>query len=118
MIFPIIQVLVTALVLAYAGYWRRRQTKRRAASWEELTARLHPNTTWGFDTVAKRYLYGEGINASTQDIWARIDGAKGLWAMYTNAGVFIQLADYATEHSDGVPEELIEGLRADAFQIR
>jgi len=118
MIFPLIQVLVTAVILAYAGYWRRRQSNRRAATWPELVAKLRRNSEFGFDEVATRYLFGEGINATTQDIWSRIDGPKGLWAMYTNAGVFIQLADYASEHGDGVPEELIEGLRSDAFQIR
>lgn len=118
MIFPLIQVLVTAVILAYAGYWRRRQSNRRAASWQEIVARLRPNSEFGFDEVATRYLFGEGINATPQDIWPRIDGAKGLWAMYTNAGVFIQLADYAAEHGTGVPEEMLEGLRSDAFQIR
>ena len=118
MIFPLIQVLVTAVILAYAGYWRRRQSNRRTATWPELVAKLRRNSEFGFDEVATRYLFGEGINATTQDIWSRIDGPKGLWAMYTNAGVFIQLADYASEHGDGVPEELIEGLRSDAFQIR
>jgi hypothetical protein len=113
-----IQVLVTALMLTYAGYWRRRQSKRRAATWDEMIARLRPNNDFGFDEVATRYLYGTGINATAQDIWGRIDGAKGLWAMYNNAGVLIQIAEYATEHGSGVPEELLEGLKSDAFQIR
>jgi hypothetical protein len=52
------------------------------------------------------------------DIWSRIDGANGLWAMYTNAGVLMQLADYATEHGQDVPEQLLEELRSDALQIR
>jgi hypothetical protein len=115
---PMIQVLVTALMLTYAGYWRRRQSKRRAATWDEMIARLRPNNDFGFDEVATRYLYGTGINATAQDIWGRIDGAKGLWAMYNNAGVLIQIAEYATEHGSGVPEELLEGLKSDAFQIR
>jgi hypothetical protein len=115
---PMIQVLVTAVMLTYAGYWRRRQSKRRAATWEEMIARLRPNNDFGFDEVATRYLYGTGINATAQDIWGRIDGAKGLWAMYNNAGVLIQIAEYATDHGSGVPEELLEGLKSDAFQIR
>lgn len=118
MMLPMIQVLVTAVMLTYAGYWRRRQSKRRAATWDEMIARLRPNNDFGFDEVATRYLYGTGINATAQDIWGRIDGAKGLWAMYNNAGVLIQIAEYAAEHGSGVPEELLEGLKSDAFQIR
>lgn len=116
---PLIQVLVTALMLAYAGYWRRRQSKRRAESWEEIVAKLRPND-WGYENVANRYLYSDQVNATPEDIWPRISGPKGLWAMYLNAPVLVQLADYASEHGDGtlVPEELLEGIRTDAFHIR
>lgn len=117
MIFPMFQVLITALMLVYAGYWRKRQVSRRNATWDEIVAKLRPND-WGFEDVATRYLYNEGINATPQDIWSRIEGPKGLWAMYKNAPVLVQLADYATSHGHGVSEEMLEGLRSDAFQIR
>jgi hypothetical protein len=80
--------------------------------------KLRPND-WGHEDVAQRYLYSAEITASTEDIWNRISGAKGLWAMYLNAPVLVQLADYAAEHGGGeIPEELLEGIRSDAFQIR
>jgi organic hydroperoxide reductase OsmC/OhrA len=116
---PLIQVLATALMLAYAGYWRRRQSKRRSESWNEIVAKLRPND-WGYESVARRYLYSDQIDATPEDIWPRISGAKGLWAMYVNASVLVQLADYASEHGDEtrVPEELLEGIRSDAFHLR
>lgn len=119
MLLPILQVLATALLLAYAGYWRRRQSKRRAESWDQIVLKLRPND-WGMEDVAERYLYSGGITATTEDIWQRIQGAKGLWAMYSNAPVLVQLADYASEHGDGtqIPESLLESIRSDAFQIR
>jgi len=112
------EITVVAGVLTYAGYWRRNQSRRRVASWESIVSRLRSNTEFGFDEIAERYLYKEGINATPKDIWGRIDGANGLWAMYTNAGVLMQLADFAAENSEGIPEELIESLRSDAFQVR
>ncbi len=116
--FPLVQVLVTALMLAYAGYWRRRYSKRRAESWDEIVLKLRPND-WGYETVANRYLYSDQITVAPDEVWERISGAKGLWAMYCNAPVLVQLADYASEHADGaVPEELLESIRTDAFQIR
>jgi hypothetical protein len=118
MMMTILQVLGIALLLAYACYWRRKQSRRRAATWESIVSRLRSNSEFGFDQVAERYLYSEGIKATPQDIWPRIDGANGLWAMYTNAGVLMQLADYTAEHADNIPEELIESLRSDAFQVR
>jgi hypothetical protein len=117
MILPLFQVLITAMMLVYAGYWRKRQVNRRNASWNQIVARLSPHD-WGIEDVSERYLYGEGIRATPQDIWPSIDGAKGLWAMYRNAPILVQLADYATEHGEGVSEELLEGIRTDAFQIR
>jgi len=118
MILTIISVAVPSALIAYGVYWRRNQSKRRAADWDSIVARLRSNSEFNFDEVAERYLYGDGIRATTRDIWSRIDGANGLWAMFTNAGVLMELADYAAEHGENVPEELIEELRSDALQIR
>jgi hypothetical protein len=116
---PLFQVLLTAILLTYAGYWRSRQSKRRVESWDEIVLKLRPND-WGYEEVTQRYLYSDQINATTEDIWQRISGAKGLWAMYNNCQVMVQLADYAAEHSRDqmVPEELLEGIRSDSFHIR
>jgi hypothetical protein len=119
MILTIISLAVPSALIAYGAYWRRNQSKRRAANWDSIVARLRSNSEFNFDEVAERYLYSDGIRATTSDIWSRIDGANGLWAMFTNAGVLMQLADYAAENGQGeVPEELIEELRSDALQIR
>ena len=117
MVLPLLQVLVTMLLIIYAGQWRRRETKKAGASWESIVARLQAND-WGLEDVSERYLYSGAITASTQDIRKKIKGARGLWAMYRNAPVLVQLADYAATHGEGVPEEILESLRSDAFQIR
>ncbi len=117
--FPLAQVLLTALLLAYAGYWRKRQSKRRSESWDEIVLRLRPND-WGYENVTERYLYSDRVTATPENVWEKISGAKGLWAMYSNAQVLVQLADYAAEHGNGeqVPEEVLASIRTDAFQIR
>jgi hypothetical protein len=116
---PLLQVLFTALVLAYAGYWRKQHSRRRSQSWDQIVAKLKPND-WGYESVTERYLYSDQITATPEDVWGRIGGARGLWAMYCNAQVLVQLADYADEHGkgEGVPEELLESIRTDAFHIR
>ncbi len=116
---PLFQVLLTAVLLTYAGYWRKHHSKRRSESWDEIILKLRPND-WGYEEVTQRYLYSEEINAKPEDVWGRISGAKGLWAMYSNASVLVQLADYAAKHGNGdeIPEELLEGIRTDAFHIR
>jgi hypothetical protein len=117
--FPLVQVLFTALILAYAGYWRKSHARRRAESWDEIVAKLRPND-WGYEGVTERYLYSDQITATPEDVWERISGPRGLWAMYCNASVLVRLADYAAEHGadQGIPEELLESIRTDAFHTR
>jgi hypothetical protein len=118
MILPIISTASITGMVAYAIYWRRHQAQRRTADWDSIISRLRSNSEFNFSEVTDRYLYSDEINATPADVWKRIDGANGLWAMYTNAGVLMELADYATEHGEDVPEQLIEELRSDALQLR
>lgn len=119
MLLFILSIAVTAVPAAYAIYWRRAQAKRRAADWDSILARFRSNSEFGFAEVSKRYLYSPALSATPEDIWPRIQGAKGLWAMFVNAGVLMELADYASAHGrEAVPEMLIEELRSDALQLR
>lgn len=119
MILPILTIAATAVPAAYTIYWRRTQTKRRCANWDSIVARFRSNSEFGFAEITDRYLYSPGIHATPQDIWPRIQGVNGLWAMYINAGVLMELADYASMHGgEAIPEMLIEELRSDALQLR
>jgi len=60
----------------------------------------------------------EGLNATPEETWKHMHGVQGLWAMYQNARVMIEMADYAAQHSDSVYHLLLETLRSDAVQIR
>ena len=116
---PLVQVLFTAVILAYAGYWRKHHSRRRSESWDQIVAKLKPND-WGYEGVTEKYLYSDQITATPEDVWHRISGARGLWAMYCNASVLVRLADYASENGgdQGIPEELLESIRTDAFHTR
>jgi hypothetical protein len=117
MIFPLLQVIFTALIVAYAGFWRRQQSRRNAKSWDGIISQLRDND-WGIEDVTERFLYKSELHVTTKDVWERIQGCRGLWAMYKNSPILVQLADYAAEHGEGVDQEMLEGLRSDAFQIR
>ena len=47
-----------------------------------------------------------------------MEGPHGLWAMYQNARVMLEMADYAVRNCEAVDRELVETLRSDAMQIR
>jgi hypothetical protein len=119
MILPILTVVVTAIPAVYAIHWRRSQTKRHNAGWDSILSRFRSHSEFGFAEISERYLYSPGIQATPENIWPRIRGAEGLWAMFINAGVLMELADYTAEHGgEQIPEMLIEELRSDALQLR
>ena len=117
MILPLLQVILAVLLVGYAAFWRRQQTRRRAKSWNAIISQLRCND-WGIEEISERFLYKSGVQVTPKDVWQRINGCQGLWAMYKNSPVLVQLADYAAEHGEGVNVEMLEGLRSDAFQIR
>ena len=117
MILPLLQVILAALLVSYAAFWRRQQSRRRAKSWNAIISQLRCND-WGIEEISERFLYKSEVQVTPKDVWQRINGCKGLWAMYKNSPILVQLADYAAEHGDGVNVEMLEGLRSDAFQIR
>src|SRR5271163_1448455 len=117
MVLALIQIVLTALLIAYAAFWRKQQAKRRGKTWNGIVSQLSSND-WGIEEISERYLYKGEVQVTTEDVWQRIHGCKGLWAMYKNSSVLMQLADYAAEHGQGVDQEMLEGLRSDAFQIR
>jgi len=68
--------------------------------------------------LSEHFLWKEGLNATPEDAWQRMEGPKGLWAMYQNARVMLEMADYAAKNSEEVDRLLLETLRSDAMQIR
>jgi hypothetical protein len=47
-----------------------------------------------------------------------MEGAKGLWIMYQNARVMLEMADFVANNDPSVDRLLLETLRSDAMQIR
>jgi RES domain-containing protein len=73
---------------------------------------------WSARELSEHFLWKEGLNATPEDAWQRMEGPKGLWAMYQNARVMLEMADYAAKNSEEVDRLLLETLRSDAMQIR
>lgn len=116
MIFTLLQiaaVVVVAISLAQSRVCFRR---RNAQTWESLVTRLQPG--WSGHAIADHFLSREGLSSPPEEIWERMKGARGLWAMYHNAGVMLEMADYAARNSVSLNSELIASLRCDAMQIR
>ena len=116
MILSILQVAVIAIIAFYLVRWRIAAGRRNAQTWNSLLARLRPD--WSGRDLSEHFLWKEGLSATPEDAWQRMEGAKGLWAMHQNARVMLEMADFAARNSDGVDRLLVETLRSDAIQIR
>ena len=116
MTLAILQIGAVVLVVAYLGYLRVSMARRNKQSWESLIARLQ--TGWSGRQLSEHFLWKEGLSSTPDQTWEHIQGTRGLWAMYKNAGVMLQMADYAARHAENVDPELLRTLRSDAVQIR
>ncbi len=116
MILPLLQIAALVAVALYLGVWRVGNRRRNAQSWDSLLARLRPD--WSAREVSDHFLWKEGIDATPEDAWQRMEGPKGLWVMHQNARVMLEMADFAAHHCEGVDRLLLETLRSDAMQIR
>jgi hypothetical protein len=116
MILPFLQIVAIAAVAIYLGRWRVGVRRRNAQTWDSLLAQLRPD--WSAREFSDHFLWKEGLSATPEDAWQRMEGPKGLWVMYQNARVMLQMADYADKNCEGVDRLLLETLRSDAMQIR
>ena len=116
MILPLLQITTIACVVLYLGRWHGRMRGRNAQSWDSLLARLRPD--WSARELGDHSLWREALSATPEDAWLRLEGPRGLWAMYVNAQVMMEMAEYAARNSDCVDSLLLEPLRSDAMQIR
>lgn len=120
MLLPLVQVVIVGAVLVYLGKWRGNMRRRSTHSWDSLLCRLRND--WSAKDLSDQFLWKEGLSATHDDIWQRLDGPRGLWAMYQNASVLLEMADYAVRNSspDSTPIDpmMLAALRSDAMQIR
>jgi hypothetical protein len=116
MMLTVLQIVAVALVVGYLGYLRVSMGRRNKQSWESLIARLQ--TGWSGRQLSEHFLWKEGVNSTPDETWVHIQGARGLWAMHKNAGVMLQMADFAARHAETVDPQLLQALRSDAIQIR
>ena len=116
MMLFLLPIAVVAVVAVYLGRMRAAARRRNAQTWESLLARLRPD--WSARELSDHFLWKEGLSATPEDAWKRMEGPKGLWAIYQNARVMLEMADFAARNCDGVDRLLVETLHSDAMQIQ
>ena len=112
----LVQIAAVAGVAFYLIRWRAAVSRRNTQSWDSLMARLRPD--WSAHQLSDHFLWQEGLSATPEDAWQRMEGPKGLWVMHQNARVMLEMADFAARNSENVDRLLLETLRSDAMHIR
>src|ERR1039457_1429807 len=92
LVLQIAAVVAIAMVLVRL---RKSAQCRNSQTWETLLARLRPE--WSAHELSDHFLWQEGLSATPEDAWQRMEGPKGLWVMYQNARVMIEMADFAAQ---------------------
>jgi hypothetical protein len=116
MFLPLFQVISIISIALYLFRWRQGVRRRNSQSWESLLGRLRQD--WSARELSEQFLWKEGLAATPEDAWQRMDGPRGLWVMYENAQVMQEMADFAARNCPDVDRLLIETLHSDAMQIR
>lgn len=116
MILPLLQLVAFAAVAIYFGHRRAGLRRRNNQSWDSLISRLRVD--WSARELSDHFLWKEGIDATPEDAWQRMEGPNGLWAMYQNSRVMLEMADFAVRNNPDVDKLTLETLRSDAMQIR
>lgn len=116
MTVTLFQVLVGAIVSTYLCCSVVAMRHRSSRSWNMLVARLRPG--WNVrGLIEDRFADCSSISTPCRN-WNQLHRTHGLWDMFANAGVMLEMADYAAQNSDTFDRDVLTSLRRDAMQIR
>lgn len=107
------------IILSMAMYFVIAQVsfrRRQRCAWDRLVAHLRVKSL-GPELSFQLYR-SPNLLATPQERWQAHQGAFGLWSMYENARIMLDLANYAAENSTAIDPELLANLRSDAMHIR
>jgi hypothetical protein len=115
----LLQIAAIVPLAIYLAWWRAGLHRRKEQTWDSLVARLQPD--WSGLELSVDFLSKEGLCTTPEETWERMPGIRGIRAMYLNAGVMLEMVDYAArniEMSNSIDQVILETLRGDAMQIR
>lgn len=114
MFTSLLQITTIAVAALYFFYLLVSIHQRRKFIWALLKAEFLPKSP---GPEQWRQLCLDGKQAATWEKWKNMQSA-GMWSMYVNAGVMLELANFVDQHCTGVDPGVLAALREDAMQIR
>ena len=114
MFTSLLQISIIAIAVLYFFYLLVCIHQRRRFIWKLLRTGSLPKSD---GPERGHQVCFDGKQAATWERWKSMQSA-GLWSMYVNAGVMLELANFVDQHCTGVDPQVLAALRNDAMQIR
>jgi len=108
--------VVLPLVALFLVRWLVALFRPSRRSWASLVGRLRPD--WTTRELNDSFEWDRCIVETPENIWEVMKGPKGLWVMYCNAGVMLEMVNYAVRHGTNVDRGLVGGIRSAVSSIR
>lgn len=112
----LLQGVAYAVAVLYLSWTQARVRRQNRQTWKSLLARLRQD--WSARELADLCFHDRAMKESPAEKWRRIRDAHGLWAMFQNAGVMLEMANYAARNTDQMDREVLAQLRTDATLVR
>jgi hypothetical protein len=111
-----LQIALFVSVAVYLGQWSAGLYRRNARSWDAMVARLRLSFSNGGSSA---HLAAEMDRYFTsEEIAKRALTAEGRQRMFREAGVMLEMADYAERNGGSEAVPLVARLRSHALAIR
>jgi hypothetical protein len=111
-----LQIALFISIAVYLGQWSAGLYRRNARSWDAMVARLRLNFSKGgssADLAAEM-----DRHFTSEEIARRALTAQGRRTMFREAGVMLEMADYAERNGGAEVAPLVARLRSHALTIR
>jgi len=112
----LLQLIAVAAVGAYLCCRVMSLRARNHQSWNALVARLNPD--WNARELIDCAFSECHCAARLWEKLRRIHGFRGLWTIFENVGVMLEMADFAGRNSDCFDEDVLTDIRREAMQVR
>ena len=116
MLLALLQIAAITLAAICLSAFTASVRRKNAQSWNSIVSRLRMDP--GASRLGDQSVWNSDLKFTPQEKWQLVHGAQGLWTMYENARVMLEMADYAARNSDTVDKVMLAELRSDAMQIR
>src|ERR1700761_1109406 len=109
-----------AIVLFLAAVHLRLSIRRqRSREWAQILAGI-VQSGGRLSQLSYGSIFSSGLDCRIDEVWERIDGTRGLWAIFRNAGVFLEAINYMESFCDPDPRfrRAMDELRQEIRRLR